>query len=299
MANPSPVTHPLATPTIAGNTISIDTMLQQPTRITRMIMDLTLQRFIADRVFSSGGGVSGGAVIYDEAQANELYTSRDVKEVEPGQQFPLVTSERLAPKIAVVRKWGGKTFITDEARDRNNSVGFTNQLRQLSNTIVRKINAVAIATLEAKIAANSRTVVGNDWSAVITTGTSATTSKLMPAHDFGRAQSIADVEELGIVYDLWLLNPQEYLSLSDAYESRLSDILAAHNISIYVSNRVPAGTAYVVASGQVGQMRIESPLATETWREQGTQRTFVQSSVRPLMFVDNPFAVLKFTGLHG
>jgi hypothetical protein len=295
----APVTHPLGPPTVTGSTITVDTMLQQPTRITRMIMDLTLQRFIADRVFSSGGGVTGGAVIYDEVQENELYTSRDVKEIAPGQEFPLITSERLTPKVATVRKWGGKTFITDEAKDRNDNVRFTNQLRQLSNTIVRKINAVAVDTLQKKITEKSRTVIGNDWSAVITTGTSATTSRLMPAHDFGRAQQIADQEELGIVYDLWLLNPQEYLSLSDAYQDRLTNVLDAHNVSIYVSNRVPAGSAYVVASGQVGQMRIEQPLRTVTWREEETERTFVQSGVRPLMFVYNPFAVLEFTGLHG
>jgi hypothetical protein len=46
-------------------------------------------------------------------------------------------------------------------------------------------------------------------------------------------------------------------------------------------------------------MRIEKPLGTETWREQGTERTWVQSSVRPLWFVDNKFAVLRFTGLAG
>jgi hypothetical protein len=96
-------------------------MLKQPTRVTRMIMDITRERFIADRIFASGGGVTGGAVIYDEVQANEKYTSRDVEQVAPGAEFPLVTTEQLVPNVAEVEKWGAKVFITDEARDRNDS----------------------------------------------------------------------------------------------------------------------------------------------------------------------------------
>src|SRR5881392_1965989 len=146
---PSAVTyHPLGPPTISGTTITVDTMLNQPTRITRMIMDLSLQRFIADRIFTSGGGVTGGAVIYDRVTANQLYATRDVERVAPGNEVPEITGDRLVPSVAEVEKWGGKVYITDEARQRNNSANFTNLVRQLTNTIVRKINARAIATLE-------------------------------------------------------------------------------------------------------------------------------------------------------
>jgi hypothetical protein len=68
---------------------------------------------------------------------------------------------------------------------------------------------------------------------------------------------------------------------------------------VFVTNRVAAGTAYAVAQGQVGEMRIEQPLETETWYEEKTQRFWTQSSVRPLFFIDNRFAVIKLTGLAG
>jgi hypothetical protein len=93
------------------------------------------------------------------------------------------------------------------------------------------------------------------------------------------------------------MNPAEYLSLARIYGSGLNDLLGSLGLSIFVTNRVTAGTAYVVAERQPGQMRIEQPLATEQWYEEKTQRFWTQSSVRPLMFVDNRFAVLKFTGL--
>src|SRR5262245_49833950 len=101
----SPV-HPLGPPTISGTNITVDLMLNQPTRITRMISDLTLQRFLADRIFASAGGVTGGAVVYDEETTNQLYLARDVQRVEPGAEFPVLTGERLVPKVAEVEKWG-------------------------------------------------------------------------------------------------------------------------------------------------------------------------------------------------
>jgi hypothetical protein len=175
---------------------------------------------------------------------------------------------------------------------------FTRHVRQLANTIVRKINQRAVEVLEAAVQASpNRLVTGVSWGSVVTGGASTSNSNLWPGYDFAKAQNQAETEELGIVYDLWLLNPAEYLQLTRIYGPDLDALLSSIGISIFVTNRITAGTAYVIASGQVGQMRVEQPLATEQWYESETQRFWTQSSVRPLMFVDNRVGVLKFTGL--
>lgn len=295
----SPV-HPLGPPGLSGTDLTVDIMLEQPTRITQMIMDLSLQRFIVDRVFASAGGVTGGAVVYDVVERNELYASRDIGRVSPGGEFPLITTERPAPAIAEVEKWGGKVFVTDEARERNKAALFTNKMRQLTNTIIRKINQRAIAELEKSIAASNQKTNGNNWSAVVVGGSSQTKQSLWPGFDFAHAAQLAEEDELGIVYDLWIINPQEYTQLVSIYgASNLRELLKELGIDIYVSMRVPAGTAYVVAQQQVGEMRVEKALGTVTWREEETERTWVQSSVRPVMYVNNPFAVLKVEKLAG
>jgi hypothetical protein len=294
----NPVAHPLGPPTVSGASITMDMALNSPTRITRTIMDLTLQRFFADRVFTSGGGVTGGAVIYDEVIANDLYLERDIGRVAPGDEFPIVTSQRRVPKVAEVEKWGGKFFVTVEARDRNDVSVFTRHVRQLANTIVRKINQRAVEVLEAAVQASpTRQVTGNNWATVVTGGASTSNSNLWPGYDFARAQSVAETEEMGIVYTLWIMNPQEYLQLTRIYGPSLNDLLASIGISIFVTNRVTSGTAYVVAEGQAGQMRVEQPLASRQWYEEETERFWTQSSVRPLMFIDNRLAVMKFVGL--
>lgn len=301
----NPVAHPLAPPRVVGSEITVDMMLQQPQRVTSFIMDMTLQRFILDRLFTSPGGVTGGAVIYDVVTENELYLDRDVEPVRPATEFPVVTSSRRAPRVAEVEKYGGKFWISREARDRNDQAVFRNQATQLANTIVRKLNQRAVQVLDAAIDNNAglSEFVGNDWSAAIPSGAAPSVPADTPAADFAMAQLMADQRELGVVYNIILVNPVQLNELRLFYSGSggtptLEQVLDDNGYDeIFASNRVPAGTAYFIAEGQLGEMRLEQPLATETWYEQATQRDWVQSSVRPLMFVNNPFAVVRATGL--
>ena len=293
---------PLGPPTIgADGTISVENMLEQPTRITRMIQDMSLQRWLLDRIFTSAGGVTGGAVIYDVPDENDLYSDRDVQRVQPASEFPIVTSSMPVPKMAEVEKWGGKVFITDEARDRNNSAKFTMEIRKLTNTIIRKLNQVAVVVVNAVFTDYpSHTVPGNNWTTVNIQGSSPTALTLQPIADFAKLDLITEQEELGVSLDYIILNPQEAYRLQLIYGQEWEAVLnlyypAGH----YVSNRQPAGTATVFESGQVGEMRVEKPLGTETWREPKTERTWVQASVRPVMYVTNPFALFRLTGLAG
>jgi hypothetical protein len=293
------VVNPLGAPTISGTQFTIDLALQNPTRvITPMVLDLTRQRFFVDRIFASAGGVTGGAVIYDVVVYPDLYADRDVQRVEPGTEFPEIAFSRRAPTAAVVEKWGGKFRFVDEARDRNNLTEFTRAMRQLSNTIVRKINQRGVQIVEAFVTANSRTITGVSWGSVNTTYAGGSNWPLFPARDFAKADLIAEQEEMDMDYNLWIMNPNEMFNLEGIYGDKLGALLDSYDISIFVTNRVAAGTAYAVAEGQVGEMRVEAPLTTETWRDpNGKQQTWVQSSVRPLMYANNAFAILKFQGL--
>jgi hypothetical protein len=296
------VEHPLGPPVVTGTTITVDIALNQPTRITSMIMDLTLERFIMDRIFTSAGGVTGGAVVYDVLTTNQLYLNRDIRRVAPGDEFPLVTGVRIAPSVAQPEKWGGKFFMTKEARERNDVAQFTLRTRQLGNTVVRKLNQRAVEILNAAVTAYGQTVVGNNWNTVVTAGAGASNASAYPAYDMMNVQTLADNQELGVVINLWIMNPAQWLRLGTIYGAYLQDLLTSMGISVFVSPRVAAGTAYALAEGQVGELRIEFPLATETQDEGAPllrQRTWVQTSVSPVMFVNQPFSIFQVTGLAG
>lgn len=296
-----PVQYPLGLPTVSGNAITVDMMLNQPTRVTRYLSDLTLQGFFANRVFTSAGGVTGGAVLYSQLTTNDLYSDRDVQNVEPGAEFPIVTASRPTPLVAQVEKFGGKFFVTDEARRRNDSSGLRIEATKLANTIQRKIHQRAISVLDASITAVGSAVqmTGNNWSNIVTAGTSAVSNSAYPAADFAKAQLKADTAELGVTYNLWLVNPQEMANFQITYGDSWRSVLNSWGVDMVATNRVTAGTAYVVAEGQTGEMRMETPLSTETWREPETQRTWAQSDVSPVFYVTNPYSALKVSGLAG
>jgi hypothetical protein len=66
--------------------------------------------------------------------------------------------------------------------------------------------------------------------------------------------------------------------------------------------RKTAGSAYLLAGGEVGEMRLEEPLRTSTADELQSaptmiERTWVQSLVNPVFFVTDPYAIIEITGL--
>lgn len=302
MATPSPVTYPLGGPVVTNNQITVDVALNQPALITRRISELTLQKFIAPLIFTSSGlPVTGGAVRYQQATANELYTSRDIEQRGPTDEYPTVTADRLDEKLAKVEDWGGKFPISDEARKRNNVTELNRNTTALSNTIVRKVNTRTIAALDAAIAAlgGAGTFVGKNWSTAVTNGVSPTANNALPQSDFAKAQLIADQDELGVTYDLWIVNPQEAANLATTYGPALQSLLDYYKIELFSSNRVAAGTAYAAEKGAVGFLDYEEGLTTESWREPGKKTSWVQSYVLPVFGVTNPYSVRKVTGLAG
>lgn len=301
MASHNSSAYPYAAPSVNGSSVTVEQMLQQPTRITRYLSDIQLRGLVATRIFSSPTGVSGGAVIYDQLTLNDLFSTRDVQNVEPGAEFPIITSENPTPLVASVEKYGGKFFVTDEARDRNDGGVIQREGRKLINTIMRKTDQKAIATLEASISANaSQTVTGVNWNSVVTAGTSASNATAYPAADLSKVQLLADTQELGTEFNLWIVNPAQQAQFNLVYGTGAAEVLASYGVEMVASNRVAAGTAYVVEAGQVGEIRVEKPLSTETWRDaHGRQRTWVQSDMRPVMYVTNPFSVVKVQGLAG
>lgn len=293
--------YPLAGPTVSGSTITVETMLNQPTRITRYLSDIGLRNYISPLIFSTPGGVSGGAVIYDQLTLNDLFPTRDVQEVAPGAEFPLTASENSEPKVAPVEKHGGKFFVLDEARDRNDQGVIQREGRKLINAMIRRQDGRGIAIVDQALAAfPSQVVVGSNWNSVVTGGSGQTNAALWPASDIARVQALADTQELGVEIDTLILNPAQALQLRIVYGDDLSALLESYGIdNLRASNRVAAGTAYALASGQPGEQRYEKALSTETWREPETQRTWVQTDARFVSYITDPFSIFKLTGLAG
>jgi hypothetical protein len=297
------IQYPYAAPTISGTAITVDWLLNTPNRVTRVIANLALQNFMVDQIFAAAGPISGGAVIYDQATSNDLYASRDVEAVEPGNEFPIVTFDRPSTLTAQVEKFGGKFPVTDEAR-RRNQIGRVNRaLLQLANTITRKTQQRAITELTAAVTAFTRTATGTSWRIAAGTTAASQVPTVGPLADLTAVEQANEVLELGYVYNTAIMNPQEWRNFRLAAGGAAADaraLLADSGINtVWVTNRKTAGTVYWLAGRQVGELGYEVPLSTETWRDpEGKQQDWYQSFVLPIVYVTDPYAILESTGLN-
>ncbi|CAB4197313.1 hypothetical protein UFOVP1313_5 [uncultured Caudovirales phage] len=295
------IQYPYGPPTVSGDNYTVDFLTQDPSRVTRVIANLALQKFYVDAVFAPAGAITGGAVLYEQATENDLYAQRDVENVEAGSEFPIVTFDRNAPRTAQVEKFGGKFAVTDEAR-RRNQIGRVNRaIQQLANTIQRRTQAVAIAELEAAVTEHSRTAVGTPWDTNAGVAAADKVSTSGPLADLTAVEKSNANQELGYTYDFAIMNPNEWRYFRLAAGGQVSDaraLLADSGINdVWVTNRKSIGSVYWLAQRQVGELGYEVPLSTETWRDSdGKQQDWYQSYVLPICYVTDPFAILETTG---
>ena len=290
--------YPLGSASVSGNNLTVDLMLKEPTRINAYLSDIALKGYFAERIFANGGGVSGGSLVYTQLVANDLFPARGGQKVAPGAEFPEVTFDRPEPKTAQVEKFGGKFRVTDEAKDRNDLSQIQSEGIKLGNDVQRWLHARALAELEAGITAvgSDVQITGKSWADATALTISTENKAALPAADLAEIRKRGLVNELGSDYNLLVLNPQEFANLSIIYGSAEA-WLQSQGFSVAVSNVVTAGTAYAVQEGTVGQVRYEQPLKTVTYRDDSTESTIVQASIRPVFAVTNPYNALKLTGL--
>jgi hypothetical protein len=291
--------NPLAPPTLSGNIVSLDLLLNNPSRVNRFIQAISLQKFAFPQLFADAGTVSGGAVIYDQADINQLYPANMPEPVAPGMEFPIISDARVSPKVATVAKWGGKIFITDEARDRNDLLLWNRAMRKVANAMVKTIDQIALAAINAELTARpALSIAGHSWSAVVTNGATPTNTRSWPHADIAAVMGTFDTDELGEKPDTLLINTLDDIQLGIIYGVQGKQaMLDSFGLTEFVSNRVAAGSPIIATSQQVGEYKTEKPLGTVTFREDQTERTWVQTSVRNVFYVTNPFAMKRLTGV--
>ena len=295
-------TFPPLVPTVNGITgeITVDQMLKQPTRVTRRVANLLAQRLLAERIFSTGAPAVGGAVIYDRVLASDLYTTRDVQEITPGSEFPIVDDEEVTPSVAAVAKRGGAALVTYESVRRNQWDVVNRKMTRLANTVARKTDTVAMAVLAADPAVTS--VVGTNWN-------NATSGD--PVNDVMSLVSAISNLDLGYEADTVLINPAQELALfrlksvrdslprenaatNPLLSGRINGLLS---LQWYVSNRVPAGTAYVLQAGAPGSLHDEVPFYTRTIDRQHNETWLLQAARVTVPVITDPKSVIRLTGL--
>lgn len=290
---------PPVAPTISGRLITVDEFLRNPPFVQRAIMELTTQRFVSDVIFSAGPPADGGAVIYNQVSAVDLFLTRDVKEIAPGSEFPILTGPEFVPLVALAKKYGGEVFLTDEEVRRDRRDILNRETIRLRNTIIRKVDTLGMAALRA--APTTAQTASASW-AVSTTDIIG---------DLVVAAGAIDALDLGYVADTVLVNPAQETAMLK--QKNIRDALPRENfggeplirtgnlgrllgMDFIVSNRVNAGEVWVLQRKIVGGISDEVPMYARPIREDRRERVFIHGARVPTIYVTDPLAVVRITG---
>ena len=285
----------------SGDLLTVDAALSEPTHIEQRIADIVAPSLLADHMFSTGGDVQGGAVIYSRTTEKHLFTDAEIADRMPGDEYPVVYSQRPESEIAKVQDFGGKFAVSDEARRRNSSVDFDNDVTRLANTIKRKLDQRVIETLHAAEAQGDTIELAAlvPWGEVEVHGdpTKLSPGADRPASLIASAIGLGEEKDLGITYNRLLVSPTTRAYLRGIYGADLKTMLDDFGLELFTSVHVEKGKAYLVDQGNVGFLRYEQPLTVEPYDDREHRQTWVQGYAMPVMGVTLPAAIATISGI--
>jgi hypothetical protein len=289
--------QPQVAPTISNQLLTLSIWLRNPAMVQRSITDLSFNRFIADLIFAGGPSADGGAVVYDQITATYMFLDRDVQSIHPGGEFPILNGSYPTPNVALTRKWGGEVKLTYEAVRRDRRDLLNKEMTRLRNTIIRKVDSVAVAALKAAPV--------NTMSASASWRTSSTDI----IADIANALLLVNGPDFGYNVDTCIINPREATGMLQSNEIRTAlprertDVpIATGNlgrllgVDFIQTNRVNPGEMFFLERKRIGGISDEVPLYAKPIDEERREAWFIHGARQVVPFVTDPKAVAWVTG---
>lgn len=280
--------------------VNVRDFVNDPTRVERVLSELTKDKTIADYAFAQGGA-NNGAVVYDEVLGHAAAQDRDVEIIAPGAEFPIVGVSDDESKTAKVDKYGGAAELTFEAIRRNDQDTLQKRLIIISNLIIKRVNSVAVNALVKNININ-QLVLDAAWS--------GTTSD--PIADLFASKGLIDDNELGYSADLFLINPldaQQYLLGRKDIREQLPRESASDNPVLsgdlgrlagaewIKSSTVKRGEIFAMQRGISGSIRDEEGgIKSNAYDENGRHVKVIQGWRSIVPIITDPKSVTRITG---
>lgn len=289
------------TPSLNGRNLTVDAVMNTPTLIRDRIAQLADDQLLLGKLFQTyGAQIAGGGLLYASITAADYFAEQNGGPRVPGTEYGRLIGSEPEMGLAPAQDYGCWFEITDEQRLRNDISLFDHHVVQSANTLVRQLDQIAVATIETSLADNpGQVVTGHSWKNLVTVGPldSLTEASALPTADFAAGQLVADLQEVGVKFDLLVVHPNEAAALRTAYRQFLADALQSAGLDMFVSPRITAGTAYLAVKGQVGVVGFETPLHVEPVLHRERRTTRFQTYCVPAVAVDRPNNIVQLTGL--
>lgn len=293
---------PLSGPNVENGAITIDMMLNEPTRIDNYAAQL-VERDLLSKVIFGNVTTTGGALLFDQLVKNTPTATDKPGIVAPGAEFPVLHTPDGEPVVARVQKTGGKFGVTDEARIRNDAMLLQRKISQVSNTMVKDLDERGISALTEAIDKIDGTlsVASGGWDKAAEVAATAKTAKTGEGEVISNlldAQLAIEQTDLGYTADTLVLNPVDAKNLKLLLGvGNYQEMLGTFGLNLHSTNAMKKGEGLVLQAGMVGVMGVESPISTETWRDASTQTTWSQTWATVAFGVTDPLAMVKLNGL--
>jgi hypothetical protein len=303
----NPVANPLGGADVDGTLVTVDVLVNPPTRIPAIIRNLVAnnQGYFAEEIFATPGmTVEGGAILYEETFPEDYFLPEDksIAPRAPGAPAPRLGSTRRPVKVARPESWSGSIEVHDEARRRNQVWAIQRQFTQMANTFADRIQSRALETLDDFITATGRTQKGLPWRVPLATGAVNADPADLPQHDFAAVTASFIADKAGNLPSLVILHQNDWLVLATIYDGVLrpsiSALLQTFNLVAKISPHATEGKPIFVKGGGIGVMAFETPLRQEYTRE-GTKFTDVFTvEATPVFVALDAASILQLTGVE-
>ena len=304
----SPIPYMGAT---GGPEITVDTLINDPTMVPALVMSLADQMFLADALFRGFGGVQGGAVLYEESTPlyGDAGTDGDIV-YEEWSEIPAAVGILGKPRVARVKPRALAVKISERMRRWNQLDRVNNQITQVVNTFVDKIDRAAMSLLLSNSAIPTQPAT-TPWTEY---ATAVPLNDILLGKRTVRTQKDSQGNEFGFIPDTIVLNDgaEADLLLNTAVQTLYRGSSAPDNpifkgqwntdmlqLNWLFSPRMDEDKALLLQSKKVGFIGDDVPMtstplyqerpATETWRSD-TKRWSA-------MGVDQPLAACVITGI--
>lgn len=302
-------TYPPAPPTVSGQTITVDRLMNSPVLVYRILRTLVQQRLIADKLLTGRVDMTGsGSAVFEVSES--IFSDQQAERIAALQEYPL--SGDTAGTVATVasEKWALATEIADEVVARNRMDLVTRKLIKLANRIAFQFDALCLSAIGSAVTQTQAATAA--WN---TAGADQFLDVLLSG-------ATVDGLNLGYSVDTIVAKPIPWARLVAA--SKVLDhaprdtatnpvitgnLVSFAGLSILKSTNLPAGVdVMVVDTSQLGSIAFEElgggytgaadePVQSKKIRKETNDGWRIQARKVAVPMIQEPGAAVKVTGV--
>lgn len=260
-------------PTVAGDNITVNRLVNNPVLIQRTLRTLVQARLIGDRVLSGEVDLTGtGSVNFEVSEA--IFAASLAERIDDLMEYPLSAEPSAVSQMATVENWGLATMISDKLVARNRIDVVNRKLIKLANRIAFGFDALVLSAVASAVTQTSNAATA--WS---------NTTTADPFADITLAASVVDSLNQGYEIDTVLATPNRWARLISAAKvierapresgdgllltGRLAQIAG---LNVWKTTNMPAGVdVMLLDSRQLGSIGWEDQGGGYTGSAKGVQ----------------------------